>query len=461
MKKVIFVLSTIVILFLAACSNNAPAEKSECCEKETKTVLPKLPPEWVKDATIYEVNIRQYTEDGTFEAFAKELPRLKKLGVDILWLMPIHPIGEKNRKGTLGSYYSVKDYYGINPEFGNMQDFKNLVKKIHEMDMYIIIDMVANHTSWDNPMIENHPEWYTRDSIGNFVSPFDWSDVVDLNFDNPELCDYMTEMLEFWVRDVDIDGYRCDVAGMVPVEFWANARDSLDAIKPIFMLAEDGEINVLKNGFDANYAWSQMHLQNQVAKGEENVEVLYNYLKELSSQVTPTTFKMNFTTNHDENSWNGTIKERMGDAWQVFAVYNTTEPGMPLIYSGQEAGNEKRLEFFEKDLIPWQDHPAKELLTKLNQLKKDNPALWTPPFGGEIKLIENNHPTKVLSFLRKKDDNKVLTICNFSDKPLEIKLELCKGCTINFLDYFSGKKEQVTGASLFNLDAWGYKVLVD
>src|SRR6056297_2987474 len=233
----IFSLIFLFLLFTACNSDKKKQNTSENQKLEKSTQVKH--PEWSKNAVIYEVNIRQYTEEGTFEAFEEHLPRLKELGVDILWLMPIHPIGEKNRKGKLGSYYSVKDYKGVNSNFGTKEDFRNLVKEIHKQDMKIILDWIANHTSWDNPMINEHPEWYTKDSSGNFQAPVDdWTDVADLNYKNQELSDYMTEAMKYWVDDFNIDGYRCDVAGMVPTSFWNNTRKELNNIKDVFMLAE-------------------------------------------------------------------------------------------------------------------------------------------------------------------------------------------------------------------------------
>lgn len=263
----IFLLSLLILSF--SCQNK---DKKNTVDTEGVTHT-----EWSKNAIIYEVNVRQFTPEGTFIEFEKHLPRLKEMGVDILWLMPINPIGKKNRKGSLGSYYSVKDYKAVNPEFGNMDDLKNLVKKAHDLGMYVILDWVANHTAWDNKMIVDHPEWYTKDSAGNFVSPFDWTDVVDLNYENKALRDYMTGALKFWVEEADIDGYRCDVAGMVPVEFWDRARAELDKIKTVFMLAEAEEVKHHKNAFDMSYAWEFHHIMNEIAKGNKNANDAAEY----------------------------------------------------------------------------------------------------------------------------------------------------------------------------------------
>ena len=294
-------------------------------------------PEWSKNAVIYEVNVRQYTPEGTFNAFAAHLPRLKELGVDILWFMPITPIGELNRKGSLGSYYSVKDYRDVNPEFGTMEDFKNLVAQAHEQGMYVILDWVANHTAWDNYLVEQHPEWYAKNDNGEMISPFDWSDVVQLDYNQPGLRDYMADALKFWVTEANVDGFRCDVAEMVPTDFWNRARAELDQIKPVFMLAEAEVPEHHEYAFDMSYGWEFHHIMNNIAKGTMNADNIQEYLTKEAGRFPANAYRMQFITNHDENSWNGTVFERLGDAVETMAVLSYTIPGMPLIYSGQES----------------------------------------------------------------------------------------------------------------------------
>jgi cyclomaltodextrinase / maltogenic alpha-amylase / neopullulanase len=381
-------------------------------------------PEWSYNSVIYEVNLRQYTEEGTFKAFEEHLPRLKELGVDILWLMPIHPIGEMKRKGTLGSYYSVKDYKAVNPEHGTFEDFKSLVDKIHDTGMYVIIDWVANHTAWDNVWVEEHPEFYTRDSLGNFVPPVaDWGDVIDLNYDNKELWSAMTDAMKFWVEEYNIDGYRCDVAGMIPVDFWIEVRKELENIKPVFMLAEAWEPE-LHLAFDMTYSWDVHHLMNDIAKGKKNANDLKAQLKKEEGMYPQAGFVMHFTSNHDENSWNGTVSERLGNAAETFAALTFVIPGMPLIYSGQEAGLDKRLEFFEKDIIDWKESKFKSLYTKLSNLKKENSSLFCGEKGGKIEFKGppyDGNPSvvplaNILAFERVKNGEKVFAVFNLSDK---------------------------------------------
>ena len=337
----------LIMVLMVACNTNQTKNQNQNEKSES------MQTDWTKNANIYEVNIRQYTEEGTIKAFQKHLPRLKEMGVDILWLMPVFPVGELNRKGSLGSYYAVKDYKDINAEFGNINDFKELVKEAHSLGMYVILDWVANHSAWDNPWATEHPEWYQRDDSGNFVSPFDWTDVIAFDYNNADMRNAMTDALKFWITETDIDGYRCDVAGMVPTDFWDNARDHMEAIKPVFMLAEDEDNpDLLRKAFDMNYGWKLHHIMNDIAKGKKNANDIWDYMAWNDSVYPTNAYRMYFTSNHDENSWNGTVKERMGDAGEAMAILSYTVPGMGLVYSGQEAGLDKRLRFFEKDTTP-------------------------------------------------------------------------------------------------------------
>lgn len=392
-------------------------------------------PEWAKNANIYEVNIRQYTQEGTFNAFREHLPRLEKMGVEILWLMPIHPIGEKNRKGTLGSYYAVKDYKGINPAFGTLKDFKSLVKEAHQRDMKVILDWVANHTAWDHPWTQKHPEWYTKNEEGNFKPPVkDWSDVIELDYTKEGLRQEMTEAMKYWVDEANIDGYRCDVAGMVPMDFWVNVRKELDQIKPVFMLAEDNSPNMHK-AFDMTYGWDFHFLMNEVATGDTSASSLGKQLKREKEKFNADDYRMQFTSNHDENSWKGTVKERMGANAKNFAVMAATIGGMPLIYSGQEAGLDKRLEFFEKDPINWEKLPLESFYTTLLKLKKTNKALWNGSSGGQLIRLSTSKAQDIFAFKRVRGEHEVLVILNLSDKSQPVE--------------FSGLEEITTYTNVF------------
>jgi len=422
-------------------------------------------PEWAKNAVIYEVNVRQYTPEGTFKAFEANLPRLKELGVDILWFMPIHPIGVVDRKvpkgftESLGSYYSVKDYKGVNPEFGTEADFKALVTKAHDMGFKVIIDWVANHSARDNNWVTEHPEWYIKDSTGKMMTPFDWTDCAKLNYADTNMRAAMIDAMKYWVTNCDIDGFRCDVAGEVPVDFWEEARLDLEKTKPMFMLAENEDHPELCNkAFDMNYGWGMHHVMHQVAQGKDSVNKIAAQVMKVDSILPKYAFQMNFITNHDENSWNGTAQEKFGAGENAFAVLTYTLPGMPLIYSGQEAGLNKRLQFFVKDTINWKTADFSPFYKKLNALKHSNEALWNAPYGGTFAQVKNTEPAKVMSFIREKGDAKVLVVLNLSATPVSVAV---KGDVVNgtYTDVFTGNETKIQKKEPFTLEAWGYKVL--
>lgn len=448
-----------VLAFLISCQMDQKNDKTE--NKNDKKEVEMEHVEWSKNANIYEVNIRQYTDEGTINAFREHLPRLKEMGVDILWLMPVQPIGELNRKGSLGSYYSVKDYKAVNPEFGTMQDLKDLVNEAHEMGMYVILDWVANHSAWDNIWTEEHPEYYVKNEDGTFHSPYDWTDVIQFDYDNPALRDSMIRALKFWIVEADVDGYRCDVAGMVPTDFWNDAVTQLKQIKPIFMLAEDEDNNsLLEQAFDMNYTWKLLHLMNDIAKGDKTANDIWEYLNWNDSTFSGEDYRMTFITNHDENSWNGTTKKRMGEGIEAFAILTYTVPGMPLIYSGQEAGNDKVLRFFEKDTIDWSHIVYQDFYTTLNKLKRDNKALWNGIEGGEIVDINGGQNKDVFAFVREKDGNKVVVIINLSTNESHFHPghESAYG---NFTNVFTGENVELGETSHFDLKPWSYLVFTN
>lgn len=458
MKKIVYIF---IALLLWGCSSSQKKQNEEGAIDSTKVVSQAIFPDWSQNAVIYEVNVRQFTPEGTFEAFSKHMPRLKEMGIDILWFMPIYPISEKNRKGTLGSYYAISDYKAINPEFGSLEDFKAVVDQAHNLGMKVILDWVANHTGWDGPWIENHPEWFTQDSLGNIVSPVeDWSDVADLNYDVPEMRTTMIDALKYWVAEANIDGYRCDMAGMVPVDFWEAARLELDKIKPVFMLAEDeAEPALLHKAFNANYGWELHHIMNKIAKSEAGVADVKTYFDKADSLYPAGSFTMHFTSNHDENSWQGTEYERMGDAVKTMAALSFVIPGMPLIYSGQEAGLKKRLEFFEKDEIDWTNLEMQDFYAKLIQLKKENISLWNGISGGNLTILEQPDSPNLLVLIREKDGNKVLAFFNLSDQPIATSVsdDALKG---RYKDAFTGQSQKLKQKTTVELGAWEYKIWV-
>ncbi len=333
-------------------------------------------PKWVNGQTIYEVNLRQYTKSGTIKEFEEHLPRLKELGVGILWFMPIQPIGEKNRKGTLGSYYSIKNYTEVNPEFGTPEEFKHLVKKIHDLGMKVIIDWVANHTAWDHHWTKDHPEFYTKDDKGGFKAPVeDWEDVIHLDYGNPDLWDEMIGEMSFWLKETSIDGFRCDMAHLVPTLFWNRARRDLDKIKPVYMLAESENHDLLEYAFDSLYNWKLLHAMDALAAREINANKLLELaISEVNHLPKGASF-LNFTSNHDENSWQGSAIERIHYYLEPLTILTFILEGNPLIYSGQEAGNYRRLKFFDKDEIEWKEDKMFDLYQKLAHFKRSHPAL--------------------------------------------------------------------------------------
>lgn len=414
--------------------------------------------EWSKNAVIYEANIRQYSSEGTFEAFMKDLPRIKSLGIDIIWIMPVNPIGEKNRKGKLGSYYSIKDYKKINPEYGTIEDFKSLVKETHKLGMKIIIDWVPNHTSWDNVLVTSHPEYYLKDSTGKFVSPFDWSDVIRLDYSKPETRRYMTETMKWWLKETDIDGFRCDVANMVPVDYWNECRQSLDSVKQIFFLAEADQPFLHEKAFDMTYDWKFFSTMNDIAKNKKKAREVFRHFNWVDSIYPGNSYLMEFTSNHDENSWSGSEHERMGKGAKTFAVIAATVPGMLLIYNGQEAAFKRRLKFFEKDSIDWGHYKFSSLYRKLINLKHKNKALWNGEEGGEMIQVRTNQDTSVVAFIRQKDSQRVLVICNLRSKKLNVKLK-DKFAAGTYKDIFTDKVLEILPKHKFKLEPWEYLVL--
>ena len=413
-------------------------------------------PAWSKNAAIYEANIRQFSAEGSFKKFEGYLPELKKMGVGIIWIMPINPIGKVNRKGTLGSYYSVADYTAVNPEFGTPEDFHHLVDAIHAQGMKVIIDWVANHTAWDHPWVKEHPDYYVHDAKGQFVAPVpDWFDVIKLDYSNPQLRKDMISALSYWVTNYDLDGFRCDVAAMVPTDFWNEARQQLDKIKPVFMLAEAVEPDLQEHAFDMTYGWQFKDIFGEIAKGKKNAADMAAYLHTDDTTYNPNSYRMLHTSNHDLNSWEGTEFVRLGDAVETFLVLSNTLKGMPLLYEGQEAGNTKALDFFERDPIVWKDHPYKALYTKLFHLKQTNHALWNGLDGGQPQMIKTSDDEHIFAFVRSKDQDQIVGIFNLSDKPRTFSSTdpALKGTFINPLD---GQPTVVPQA----LKAWEYKLLV-
>ena len=407
---------------------------------------------WANGSNIYEVNIRQYTHEGTLQAFINHIPRLHHMGIDILWLMPITPISVEKRQGTFGSYYAASSYTDIDPAYGTTDDFRKLIAVAHSFGMKVIIDWVANHTGYDHQWTKKYPAWYRKDEQGNFTELYGWVDVIDLNYEVPELRAEMIQSMQFWIKEFDIDGFRCDMARTVPIDFWIEARGECDAVKPLFWLAEC-EIPEYHEAFDATYGWEAMRALDKYMKAEltlsDIVPILNNYAKyPIGSR------KLLFTSNHDENTYYGTEYEKYGNAALAMAVFTCTWPGIPLVYSGQEKPNKKRLQFFEKDFIDWEgpvelDNFYRVLLTA----RKTNKALQE---SASVILLTAGHPD-VLVYLCRRQQDKVLVRINFSKEPASFKLDH-PALPGYYIDLFTGKAEIIERRQQYTMQAGAYSV---
>ena len=416
-------------------------------------------PEWSKNACIYQVNTRQYSQKGDFKSLTKDLERIVELGCTIVWLMPIHEIGVKNRKGSLGSPYAVKDYFSINPEFGTATDFKALVARAHSLGLKVILDWVPNHSAWDNLLVEQHPDWYAKDYKGDFrPSPWwDWDDIIEFDYSNTELREYMINALIYWVKEFDIDGYRCDVAGYVPNDFWKQARQALDKVKPVFMLAEWENRDLHEYAFDMTYAWSWNETLYAIVKGEAHLDKLRKYFSWNERSWPKEAYRMTFISNHDENAWEGTPDEKFGEAQKACIVLSCLGEGMPLIHNGQEAGESKRLAFFERDPIEWKKHEIGDFYHFLLGIRKAHSALWNGAYGATMIQVPNNNQASIFSFVRQNEQSKWFIVLNFSSTANDVYFDesLFVG---DYTDVFTGKSVTFEEQTALSVDAWGYRV---
>ncbi len=406
-------------------------------------------PEWVRDGVIYEIYPRSFSPEGTFAGIEKKLPELKQLGVTILWLMPIHPVGEVKRKGTLGSPYSVQDYYGVNPEYGTLNDFKQLLHHAHLLGFHLIIDLVANHTAWDSKLIKEHPEWFTKDTAGNIVSPNpDWTDVADLDYSHPELRRYMIDMMKYWVRDVGIDGFRCDVAELVPLSFWEEARTALDSIKPVMMLSEGSDPAQHVKAFDVTYSWNIYDILSPMMTEKLTAYALDKELNREAVTFPQGSLRMRFSSNHDKNAWDDPDVVKFGeDGAKLAAVIVNTIPGIPLIYNGQEIGNPKKLSLFEKVPIEWKDAgDFRKFYTRLFETRRWHPALRE----GKMLRIPSNNDRRFYAFERIAGNDTMLVVYNFSKVNAMI--------TLDFSGHMLSIGKQIHLAEVFTGDTWDISV---
>lgn len=469
MKKAIHLGLMLLLGFTIAC--NKKQTKDEVITPSEKVS------DWMPKAIIYEVNLRHHTPEGTLAAFEKELDSLKELGINLLWFMPIQPIGIEKRKAKgdlfaadiadsierkkyLGSPYSIMNYTDVNPDYGTLKEFKALVDQCHQKGFKVILDWVGNHTSWDHPWIKAHPDWYTKNKKGVITDPLNekgesigWTDVADLNYENKDLWKEMTAAMKFWVDECDVDGFRCDVAMNVPADFWEYAKKELEKSKPVFMLAESEEHDMRQfdTAFNAYYGWEMHHIMNEICKGNKSPRYLDTLLQSKNKKFKPEVFAMNFITNHDENSWNGTEFERMGEGWKAMAVFAFTTPGLPLMYTGQEKGLKKRLRFFEKDTVMAStDFDYFGFYKTLLAVRQSNEALWAKPDNKEITFIPTSNPN-LLMYTRESSSNKLRVIINMSKETLKVTPNFPENAKYLMMDGYNRDKNA--------LNPWGFVVV--
>ncbi|MFI3302803.1 MAG: alpha-amylase family glycosyl hydrolase [Rikenellaceae bacterium] len=418
-------------------------------------------PTWSYSATLYEMNIRQLTPEGTINAAREKLPFLKEMGIDIIWMMPIFPIGKIERKGSLGSYYSIADYCAINSEFGTLGDFDTFLIEAHKLGLRVILDWVANHTARDARWITERPaDWYERDENGAAKVPWDWSDTAKLNYDNHDVWLGQIGAMKFWAS-MGVDGFRCDMAMLVPIEFWQEASAALHAINPeIFFLAEAEELNLFDRAFDACYAWELHHLMCDVAQGHKRADALRDYMYRSQSQYPRWSMKMTFTSNHDENSWQGTEQSRFGAALEIMNVFSFLVPGsMPLIYTGQEVGYDHSFQFFDRDPIPhYEANETTEFYKKLINIKRSHTSLRAGEQGGVWCTIHNNAEDCLLVLVRETSADRVVAIMNMSPHTIYT----CYNTGIyagNYKDAMTGEDYHLPDEMNELLDGWQYRVL--
>lgn len=447
MKRITIVALALLILASACKVKEAPAPP----QQQTSITHPA----WIMQGNVYEVNVRQYTPEGTLNAFSKHLDRLKDMGVQTLWFMPLNPISKKDRKGSLGSYYAVADYNTINPEFGTMADWKNIVKEIHNRGMKVVIDWVPNHTGADHTWITSHPDFYVQDSAGKPAVAFDWADVRQLDYKNSVMQDSMINSMKNWLT-TGIDGFRVDVAWNVPAEFWNKCIPQLKTVKDdIFMLAEGDKAYLSTSGFNAVYPWPMSKAMIKVAKGERDVAILDSIKAVNDTLYARGTIQMYFTSNHDENSWNKSDFETFpGAVHAPFAVFTQTMANsVPLIYSGQEEPVLRALQFFDKDPISFGKYDREKFYKTLLDLRTKNPALAADAAFNKVSVGDDK---ALYAFTREKDGKKIFVILNLSAKEQEIVVT-DKSLHGNIYNVFMYTKEPLSDQP-WKIEPWGYVI---
>ncbi|GAB4018713.1 alpha-amylase [Spirosoma sp. KCTC 42546] len=463
MKKLYLALVLSSLLLTTAC-RNTPQDQTDNPSSDTTSRATLPAPDWAKNATIYEVNTRQFSPQGNFKAIEAQLPRLKEMGVDIIWLMPIYPISQ----GALSSPYAIVDYKLINPDYGTLAEFKSLVNRAHALGLRILLDWVASHTAQDHAWVQQHPDWYVTEK-GKMVSPgkpqsgipTGWANVVKLNYDNPDMRKAMTEAMQYWLKETDIDGYRCNAAGYVPNTYWAELRPQLDKIKTVFMLSEwEDDPDQFKSCFNMNYSWTMYNMMKAVAKGERTADKI-DSLREANQKRFPSWYyQMMFTQNHDENTNNGTLDESFGPGADAFLVLSSTLEGMPLVYNGMESNLNKRLAILEKDTISWGNYAKSDFFKTLLTLKHRNRALWNGQAGGKAEKIITDHDDKVYAFHRQRENDRVVVILNLSGQAKTIHM-MGDGFTGMYTEIFSHQPVELKPEMAVTLKPWEYRVLTN
>ncbi|MDG1022751.1 MAG: alpha-amylase family glycosyl hydrolase [Flavobacteriaceae bacterium] len=465
MKKIVLL---VIGIFLMGCQSNQEEARQPIAQVEVEDTLAPITENIMAHSVLYEANIRQYSNEGTFNAFAEDLPVLKKMGVKIIWLMPINPISTKKSKGPLGSYYAVSDYTKVNPEFGTLEDFQALVKKAHALGMYVILDWVPGHTGWDHHWIKENSDFYLKNRRSEIIDPIDfrtgksfgWTDVADLNYNSMEMREAMRQAMIYWVKEANIDGYRIDQAYAVPQEFYDNTFAALNEIKPLFLLAETdiyhpGGLGLVSK-FDATYDWPGHQLSKEIAQGKRSAYDYSRHIDRMLKSYGTENKLVNFISNHDENSWSGTVKESYGDADQIFTALNYTTPGIPLIYSGQEYDLNKRLHFFEKDSFPKVKGKTMELLQQLGALKNNHKALSSGGKGGSYRKLQTSNAKQIYAFERGKDGDTLVVIANLSKDYAQFTMPL-DGMYDRYQDY---RPKRLSSSYQYDLKPWEFWILI-
>jgi alpha-amylase len=472
----VLALALIALIFRnIALTQHFDAQKAAEPVHQTFDERPLSTPDWAKNAVIYQVNIRQFTAEGTFNAFAEHLERIAALGVDMIWFMPIYPLCDTNKKcheeadtECLGSHYAAYDFFSVNPRYGTPEDFRNVVKKIHDLGIKVILDFVPNHTGWDSRWMLRHPEWFKTDNSGKIISPvkeengesWGWDDVAQLNYSNMRMRENVIQAHEFWMREFEVDGFREDVAGEVPTFFWKELRTRLEKIRPLYMLSEDEtkgqeHFNVC---FDTNYAWETSIVMKKIVKGELPASALNTWTEAVKAKFGTRGWQLNYTQNHDENTWNGTEKELFGDGADCYVALAFTIEGMGMIYNGQEASLDKRLWFFNKDEIDWTGASRAAFFKTLIDLKHKNKALWNGQSGGALIKLETTAEDTIYAFTREKDGNRFVGIFNMSDKKTAFILRGGEAQG-DYENVFTSKPQSIAQETNLSLEPFAYVLL--